>query len=384
MTAAALDCAQLVFSWFALAWGGWWTLLALLALKRPAPAPGPRGLLDWVAVVPAHNEETLIARTVGSLVATGLEPSRVIVVADNCSDGTATVARETGATVIERHDDEARGKGYALDFALTFLGARSHRHDALAIVDADSEVNVEFFACLAARFETGASIVQAHYSGGPGDSPFARIRRLALGLVHWARPLGASRLALPTTLKGNGMAFRWEIIRNGFPGAGVTEDAAATLEYARRGVVVEFEPRARVSGLMANSYREAATQDLRWEGGRLAQSRTALALATRLAARGRIRAAYACLELASPPLTLLAFVAATAAVLGGVGFGSAVLGTVALGSVVAYIGLGLAAAKPCRADLAALVHAPRFVLYKALIYARLTRGKPRTWERTTR
>jgi cellulose synthase/poly-beta-1,6-N-acetylglucosamine synthase-like glycosyltransferase len=378
------SAAQIVLASTALFFGGWWTVLSFVALRKPTGKALEATPLRWSVIVPAHNEERLIGRTIQSIVVAGVAADAIVVVADNCTDATAGIARAAGARVLERVNPAERGKSFALDFALVHLRAQHIVPEAVAIIDADSEVTPGFFDAMAQRLTSGAEIVQSHYRAGEGSTPVASLRRLALALVHWARPLGASRLGLPTTLKGNGMAFRWGVVEGGFPGEGITEDASATLEFARRGVVVAFEPNATVTGLMASTYREADVQDLRWEGGRLAMTTRALALASVLAVRGRIRASAACLELASPPLTLIGLVAAGGLGLAVAGVGSFSLAVAAAGSLVAYVGVGLASARPNVGDLRAIVHVPRFVLHKLAIYMRLARGKPTNWQRTSR
>ena len=376
--------AQVAISATALLFGGWWTGLSLLALRQPRSLGRGTVPLRWAVIVPAHDEELLIERTIGSLVASGLSADVVYVVADNCSDTTADRARAIGASVLERSNPLERGKSYALQFGLAHLRSLQVTPEAVAIVDADSDVSSGFFDAVGRRIVSGADIVQCHYKAGDGSTPVTRLRRLALSLVHWSRPLGAARLGLPTTLKGNGMAFRWDVIKDGFPGGGITEDAAATLEFARSGQVVEFEPNATVTGLMASSYKEAAVQDLRWEGGRLAMTRQSLALALNLALRGRFRASAACLELASPPLTIVGLLSAGGLSLAIAGVGSAALAVIAACSVGTYVIVGLAAARVPSTDLFALMHAPRFVIHKLSVYVRLTRGQPKSWQRTSR
>lgn len=370
---------------------GWWTILSIVALPRPreaavgASSNGPR----LAVIVPAHNEEPLIEKTVGSLrhAAGFLSPTpTIIVVADNCTDGTADQAEDAGANVLIRTDESLRGKSFALEFAIEHLRnlPTGSQPDAVVIVDADTVVSANLFERISSRLQDGADVVQVHYAAAHGPTPVVRLRRLALGLVHWSRPLGASRLGLPTTLKGNGMAFRWALIRDGFPGSGITEDAAATLSLARQGTVVVYEPHATVWGLMASTYRDAAVQDERWEGGRIGMTRASLSTGIQLLLRGRIRAAAACVELASPPLTLVVAASTLSMLLASVGAGSTTLGGAAFVLTLTYVGVGLAATRPSREDLAAMVHAPRFIVHKLRTYARLLRGKPKAWERTLR
>lgn len=382
MIGQALGALQLAAGGSVLALGGWWTLLSGVAIRRPRRSASSAGGLRWVVVVPAHNEEQLISKTVQSLLAAGV--ADVLVVADNCTDATATRAIEAGARTLVRTDPAQRGKSHALEFALAHLRTRAEPPEAVLFVDADTLVSENICRAAGARLSTDATVVQVHYEGAAVDAPVARIRRLALSLIHWARPLGASRLGLPTTLKGNGMAFRWEVIREGFPGAGITEDAAATLGLARAGHTVEFEPRASVTGQMATTLSAAKTQDMRWEGGRLALLPCALSTTLACLARGKFRPAAAAFELASPPLTLVGVAGVGALGLGVAGFGNLALAVAATVSLGTYVLLGLIAARASRTDLVALVYAPRFVAHKLAVFARLTRGQPRTWERTSR
>ena len=89
-------------------------------------------------LVPAHNEGSCIRATLETVIPQLQVADRVVVVADNCSDDTATIARAAGATVIERQDPERMGKGYALDFGLQFI--ETDPPDVLVLVDADCRV----------------------------------------------------------------------------------------------------------------------------------------------------------------------------------------------------------------------------------------------------
>lgn len=381
-----LDAALVTVAAVPALWGTWWTLLAVLALQRP-PAPAP-ALRRWrlAVVIPAHNEEATLPRCLRSLFASDLRPSNILVVADNCTDATAAVAEGFDVTVLVRDNLTLRGKSYALDFALAALREAPQPPDAVVFLDADTELASDCLTHLEARLDTGARVVQAYYQASPSTSELSRLRGLALALVHWSRPLGAARLGLGATLKGNGMAFRWALVARGAGGRGVTEDAAMTLSLVERGVPVTFEPCARVFGLMANDYSAARTQDERWEGGRARLAGPAIGAAVRAALAGRLGCAAAALEVAAPPLSLLGMLAIVA--LGGALIARSValtLALVAVGSLSAYVVAGLISARVSRTDLLAARGIPRFVAHKLAVYARLLgRGAPREWERTQR
>src|SRR5262249_35179285 len=131
-----------------------------------APAPGrwtpPR--TRFAVLVPAHDEELLIRRVVGSVQAIDYPPElyTLHVIADNCTDRTAELARGMGAVVHERHDLEHRGKGYALRWLFGQLLADPASGDAFVIVDADSLVNRGFLRALDRRLRAGAVAIQAY------------------------------------------------------------------------------------------------------------------------------------------------------------------------------------------------------------------------------
>jgi glycosyltransferase involved in cell wall biosynthesis len=131
-----------------LAAGLYLLILALASLRhRPAlPSEAPRSRL--AVVVPAHEEEALVGRCVRSLLRQRYPAGlyRVLVVADNCTDGTAAEAERSGARVMVRKDENARGKGRALRWAMDRLLAESDPPDAVVVVDADSVADPDLLA----------------------------------------------------------------------------------------------------------------------------------------------------------------------------------------------------------------------------------------------
>jgi glycosyltransferase involved in cell wall biosynthesis len=344
----------------------------------------------WVAIVPAHNEEMLIGACVDSLVESGKRlpmPPVILVVADNCEDETARIAIEHGATVLERHDLTQRGKGFALEYAMRHLALASRdRPEIVAFIDADSIVEPDFFAEMQRSVQGGALASQAYYevAAQPGD--LTSLRRLAFMVLHWSRPLGLTRLHLGSGLKGNGMALRWDVASAGLGSVGIAEDAAMTLALAQRGIPVTFVPRARVSGFMAATFREAEVQDSRWEQGRLGMMPHAIRAAANALRDGNPAAAAGAIDLAAPPLTLVGGVALVLSALQLVlPITGGWLAFVALGGTVAYLAVGLAAARASRQELLALRMAPRFAFYKARVLLSLLRPNRDTeWRRTSR
>lgn len=388
VVSAALGLALNSASLVVLAHGAWWTTLSALAL-RGAKAPSTRAAgTKFFVLIPAHNEEAGLAATLRSLTQSDYLPTpRVVVVADNCIDRTAQVARDCGVEVIERNDSSRRGKGYALDFALQQISDGDKGVPQVVVfVDADSEVNAGFFDALAQHFANSQQPAQAYYQAAPGETRLGQLREVAFRLLHWSRPLGASRLGLPTTVKGNGMAIHWEDAKDGLGALGITEDAEMTLRFAERGLRFEFVPGAVVTGRMAQSFDEARTQDERWEGGRYALQRHAVITALSCLIRGDVRGAAPALEIASLPMSLLVL-SSTGTVIATVvlSVGSSILAVVGAGSIAAYLVVGGVAARLGLRDILAFVEVPRFLLHKLGIYLRLAaRRGPSEWKRSTR
>src|SRR4051812_41960945 len=159
---------------------GYLALLALLSRKPSSHSASPMARTRFDVIVPAHDEASGIQRTVRNLLAIDYPARlfRVIVVADNCTDDTAALARAAGATVWER-SSEARGKGFALSFAYK-RSAEAGFADAVVVVDADTQASPNLLSAFAQRIERGALAVQS-YDGVLNAHDSWRTRLLALG-----------------------------------------------------------------------------------------------------------------------------------------------------------------------------------------------------------
>ncbi len=203
-----LDVALLLLAIPVAAACGYLLLLTLLSGDRAAPARGAAAL-KFDIVVPAHNEEAGISRTVANLSAVDWPGPfrRIVVVADNCTDGTAERAREAGATVLVRTDPSLRGKGHALKRAFE-ESLRQGFADAVVVVDADTVVAPNLLHAFASRLSRGAHAIQAHYGvSNPSASWRTRLMTVALALFNQVRSMGRERLGLSSGLRGNGMCF---------------------------------------------------------------------------------------------------------------------------------------------------------------------------------
>jgi cellulose synthase/poly-beta-1,6-N-acetylglucosamine synthase-like glycosyltransferase len=266
----ALDVLLLLLSIPALLGAGYLCVLAILARHPKVPA-APATLPKFTILVPSHNEELGITATVQSLLAIDYPRERfdVLVIADNCSDRTAELARAAGGLVLERNDTSRRGKGFALEYAFEHV-AREGTSDAVAVVDADTSVSPNLLRAFAARIQAGAHAAQAHYSvRNPGASWRTRLMTLALTLFHGVRSLARERLELSAGLRGNGMCFSKDIlVKVPHDAYSIVEDLEYGIKLGLQGIRVHYAGEAVVYGDMVANERESRSQRQRWEAGR--------------------------------------------------------------------------------------------------------------------
>ncbi len=279
-----------------------------------APSQGPRGPI--AVVIPAHNEEAGVAATVAAA-RQGLETGdRILVVADNCSDGTAAAARAAGADVAERADAARRGKGYALQFGVDHL--RADPPETVVFLDADCVPAAGAIARIARLAAERQRPVQALYlvRPAPGSGPASAVSAFAWLLINRVRMTGLQKLGGFSRLTGSGMAFPFATLEGRALASGeIVEDLALTIALLESGVRPLLDTGALVESELARSEAGAATQRARWELGsmRLAARRAAALLGSGFS--GDWRLVLMAFDLMIPPLTVLAGVIVLGAVL---------------------------------------------------------------------
>ena len=258
-------------------------------------------------IVPAHNESIGLQPTLDDLKSQLRSGDRLLVVADNCTDDTASVATKAGVEVAVRSDPAKIGKGYALDWGLNQLAAEPP--DVVIMVDADCRVCPGTMDRLASVCSKTNRPVQALYlmTAPFGSSINHQVAEFAWRLKNWVRPLGLSSLGLPCQLMGSGMAFPWKVIREArLPGDSIVEDLKLGLDLARAGTAPVFCPSAIVRSTFPKSAAGAHVQRQRWEQGHIALILTLdPRLLLRALQRRDARLLALVLDLCVPPLTVL-------------------------------------------------------------------------------
>ena len=345
-----------------------------------------------VIIVPAQNEAKIIAGTIARLKESVANGTSILVVADNCKDDTAAIARDCGVEVIIRNSRENRGKGFALAFARDHL--LSHPPDVVVVVDADCSLDCEATGALAAAAYFHDRPVQSANLLRPdtAHSPLVQMSSFAFMLKNLVRQRGLQRLGGRVHLTGTGMAIPWHLFAASDLATGsLVEDLKLGIELAEAGRAPMLVEKARAWSDAAGA-GGTITQRRRWESGFLV---TALNAAPPLLARSIRRldpkGVAAALDLLIPPLALLALVqvaalaiAAVAVFTGAASTWPFIIDVVAC--LLAAISIVLAWWREGRAfiSLGALICIPAYIFWKLPIYLGLVHGTPRSWLRTGR
>lgn len=365
----------------------------LMALLPEASAVQERVARQRLAILmPAHNESLMIADTLATILPQLVAGDRLLVVADNCSDNTAAIARASGAEVIERSNLDHRGKGYALDFGVRHL--ESDPPEVVIVIDADCRVEAGAIDRLARECGETKRPVQALYLMlAPPDAGLKmRIAEFAWLVKNQVRPLGYHRLGLPCQLDGTGMAFPWVQLCNAALASGhIVEDLKLGIDLARAGTPARFCPQALVTSVFPTTTEGVATQRTRWEHGHLGmilgEAPGMLLEAVRSFDRRLLALA---LDLCVPPLALLLMLVFALSGCGALLFlatgmtlplllANTALTFLALSILLAWAGFGRHVL-----SLASLAHAPFYALRKIPVYLLFMVKRQGEWVRSKR
>jgi cellulose synthase/poly-beta-1,6-N-acetylglucosamine synthase-like glycosyltransferase len=358
--------------------------------SKTSDAEGTRPKI--AVLVPAHNEASGIGATLETLIPQLAQKDSIIVIADNCSDETATIARKFGVTAIERIDSDRRGKGYALDYGLRYLEADPP--EVVVIIDADCIVHQGAIERIAQRAKEIARPVQALYlmEQPAKPSPKDAVSALAFMVKNLVRPSGLEQLGLPCLLTGTGMAFPWLVIRDATLASGnIVEDMQLAFDLAISGYTTAFCSEAKVIGRLPQQKEAAKSQRTRWEHGHV---QTLLTQVPRLlkasVQQKRFDLLALALELCVPPLSLLVMmwvaVLGAALLTGTLGISWIPAIFVAIEGLLILISIVGAWYKFGRADLPvlALLAVPFYLLWKIPLYLAFLVRPQTKWIRTER
>lgn len=351
----------------------------------------------FAIVIPAHNEEIMIAQTLYSVFAMIYPQSlyEVFVVADNCTDKTAAIARDIGATVLERSHETDRGKGYALRHGFGHI-LDQNKFDGVVVFDADSQVSGNFLTVMNYYMEQGSEVLQSSDLVQPQPEVWSsEMTRIGFTLYNLVRPLGRNALNLSMGLRGNGMCFAADVLKEvPWQAYSLTEDIEYGIILMLKGYKIQFAPEAKVVAKMPEQTKNAESQRERWEIGRYPiMARYSFPLLKHALTKRSLSYFDTFVDLVMPPMVNLLLVINLMFIINMVLFifGFSQFGVYSLwwGGIflmaIAHLLIGFKATDADKNLYRALAHVPKYAFWKLLLYIKaFVRGKQEGWVRTTR
>ncbi|BCM24250.1 glycosyl transferase [Methyloradius palustris] len=316
----------------------------------------------------------------------------MLVVADNCDDDTAEIAKANGVEVIQRTSENQRGKGYALDFGVRYLEADPP--DIVIIVDADCIVHDDALNRLAFECISLGRPIQALYlMNSPGnDGLKTKVAEFAWVVKNWVRPLGFLRLNLPCQLMGTGMAFPWLLLKEADLSSGhIVEDMKLGIDFARLSKAPHFCPDALVTSTFPINAEGVKSQRTRWEHGHLGMIvKEGPALLRESLVKANLEQLFMTLDMCVPPLAMLIILIFAMSLLGAVLalfnhqlypwlYVWSLLVTMAISVILAWLKYGRNIL-----SISHLIYIPFYVLSKIPLYVKFVVKRQVEWVRSRR
>ena len=274
-TLKILNTIVLVIMTFALLYQVVFMLIGfLLKFYKEEAKPDKGPFHRYAAVIAARNEENVIDQLIASLKRQDYPKDLldIYVIADNCTDQTALVAKNAGAIVIERYSD-LRGKGYALDYFFKHLALKGKREDYTGyfVFDADNIVDQNFVKAMNATYNEKGYLAMTSYRNSKNFDE----NWISAGYSTWfmreAQFLNYPRSILGTTcaISGTGFFVSEKLVKKngGWPYHLLTEDIEFSVNCAINGDQIGYCKDAMVYDEQPITFKQSFTQRLRWSKG---------------------------------------------------------------------------------------------------------------------
>lgn len=250
------------------------TAYKIIGLFFTRKFPSAKQKHKYAVVIAARNEEKVIGNLLDSIAKQDYpkELITVFVVADNCTDKTAEVARNRGAVCYERFDNEHKTKGFALQFLFDRIeedyGRKSF--EGYFVFDADNLLKEDYISRMNDAFDAGEKIITSYRNTKNFDESWIA----STYALHWLRSIrfnhrARSVLRLATNIQGTGFLFANEIVKNGWKYTSLTEDRALTADAVAQGYAITYNDAAEFYDEQPTSLKIALRQRLRWSKGHL-------------------------------------------------------------------------------------------------------------------
>ena len=227
----------------------------------------------FMAIIPAHNEEAVVKNLIDSLKAQNYNKDLydIYVIADNCTDNTAKIARDAGAIVYERFNPSKKTKGYALDWFLQQKIKEDAPYDAFLVFDADNIVDPNFIKNMNKHLCQGEDVVQGYRDiKNPTDSWITAGYALFYWTMHRFYHLARYNLGLSPLLNGTGFMVRFDVVKpQGWDTVTLTEDIEFSLKRIIKGKKLGWATDAIVYDEQPVGFKQSWSQRSRWTVGHM-------------------------------------------------------------------------------------------------------------------
>ena len=227
----------------------------------------------FMAIIPAHNEEAVVGNLVESLKAQNYPKDKfdIYVIADNCTDNTAKVAKDAGAIVLKRFDETKKTKGFALNWFLQQKIEENADYDAFCVFDADNIVDKDFIKNMNKKLCQGEEVVQGYRDiKNPRDSWVASGYAIFYWMMHRFYHLARYNLGLSALLNGTGFMVKFDLVKpDGWKTVTLTEDIEFSLMNIIDGRKVGWSTDAIVYDEQPLTFMQSWSQRSRWTVGHL-------------------------------------------------------------------------------------------------------------------
>lgn len=247
-------------------------ILVPFIIKRK---PHKETVIHHIAVlISARNEADVIGHLLDSIALQDYSKDhlKVFVVADNCTDETAAIARQKGAVVYERFNTKKVGKGYALSYLLQHIdrdfGLKTI--DAFIVLDADNVLEPNYVTEMNKTYSDGYRITTSYRNSKNYGTNWISAG-YALWFLREAKYLNNSRMLLGTScaVSGTGFLFAREILeeRHGWNYHLLTEDIEFTCDSIVRGERIGYCAGAVLYDEQPVTFAQSWNQRMRWAKG---------------------------------------------------------------------------------------------------------------------
>ena len=228
----------------------------------------------FAVVVSARNESSVIGNLISSIRNQNYpqELVDIFIIADNCTDNTAEIARSAGAIVYERFNKEQVGKGYALDWMFNIIESEyaDRNYEGYIIFDADNVLDPNYIAEMNKVFDNGYRIITSYRNSKNYDTNWITAG-YSLWFLREAKYLNNARMQLGTScaISGTGFLVSADVIRenNGWIHHLLTEDIEFTTDSIIHGEKIGYCADAILYDEQPTKFSQSYTQRLRWAKG---------------------------------------------------------------------------------------------------------------------